>query len=132
MVGKFITANEVVKDQLDWGEMGWLSRPSTTGATDITVIEVTLIPGGGHDFHKHPTQEELIYVLSGQIEQWLEDKKQTLNPGDAIFIDADVVHASFNVSDLPAKLMVVLGPCDGEGGYVVEEVADRAPWNGLR
>jgi quercetin dioxygenase-like cupin family protein len=132
MNGKFITTAEVEREQLDWGELGWLCRPSMTGATDLTVIEVALKPGKGHDFHKHPTQEEVIYVISGAIEQWLEDKKQILGPGDSIFIDANVVHASFNVSRDPAKLIAILGPCVGEGGYVVEEVADQAPWNSLR
>jgi quercetin dioxygenase-like cupin family protein len=103
-----------------------------TGGTDIVVIEVTLKPGKGHDFHKHPNQEEVITVVSGEIEQWLETDKQTLKPGDSIFIDTNIVHASFNVSSQPAKLMVTLGPCDGDGGYVVDEVGDQAPWNSLR
>jgi quercetin dioxygenase-like cupin family protein len=132
MRGKFIKAADVDREQLDWGELGWICRPSITGAADITVIEVTLIPGGGHDFHKHPDQEEVITVISGEIEQWLEQEKQILTAGDSIFIDADIVHASFNTGDVPAKLMVTLGPCVGEGGYEVVEVADQAPWKGLR
>ncbi len=132
MKGKFVTAATVEREQLDWGELGWICRPSMTGASDITVIEVTLIPGGGHDFHKHPDQEEVITVISGTIEQWLESEKQILGPGDSIFIDADVVHASFNAGDDPAKLMVTLGPCVGEEGYAVVEVFDQEPWNSLR
>jgi quercetin dioxygenase-like cupin family protein len=132
MNGKFITAGDVEREQLDWGELGWISRPSMTGGTDIVVIEVTLKPGKGHNFHKHPNQEEVITVVSGEIEQWLEAEKQLLKPGDSIFIDANVVHASFNVSSQPAKLMVVLGPCDGDGGYVVDEVAGQSPWKDLR
>ena len=54
--------------------------------------------GEGHNFHKHPDQEEVIYVIEGSIEQWLEDKRQELNAGDSVFIPADVVHASFNIS----------------------------------
>jgi quercetin dioxygenase-like cupin family protein len=132
MKGKFITAAEVEREQLDWGELGWITRPSITGGTDIVVIEVILKPGKGHDFHKHPNQEETITVIEGEIEQWLEAEKQLLKPGDSIFIDADIVHASFNVGSQPAKLMVTHGPCDGEGGYVVDEVGDQAPWNSLR
>lgn len=132
MRGKFVTATDVDREQLDWGELGWICRPSKTGASEITVIEVTLKPGGGHDFHKHPDQEEVITVISGEIEQWLEKEKRNLGPGDSIFIDADIVHASFNEGDVPAKLMVTLGPCVGEGGYEVVEVADQAPWKGLR
>jgi quercetin dioxygenase-like cupin family protein len=132
MKGRFITTQEVEREQLEWGELGWISRPAMTGAEDITVIEVTLEPGHGHNFHKHPNQEEVIYVMTGEIEQWLEKEKQILRPGDSIFIDTDIVHASFNQSSEKARLMVVLGPCDGEEGYVVEEVAGQAPWNTLR
>lgn len=130
--GRFILASDVEREQLDWGELGWVTRPSMTGGTDIVVIEVILEPGKGHDFHRHPTQEEVITVHFGEIEQWLEAEKQVLRPGDSVFIDANVVHASFNVSAEPARLMVVLGPCAGEGGYVVEEVAGQEPWRSLR
>jgi quercetin dioxygenase-like cupin family protein len=71
-------------------------------------------------------------VVEGRIEQWLEEKRQLLGPGEAVFIPADVVHASFNISDTPAKLMVVLAPCIGESGYSVVDVAGQAPWNSLR
>lgn len=132
MSGKFTLSQQVEREQLDWGEIGWICNPPTTKAKDITVMEVTLNARQGHNFHKHPDQEEIIYVMSGEIEQWLEREKQILQPGDSIFIQADIVHASFNTGDAPAKLMVVLGPCVGESGYEVIDVADQAPWNTLR
>lgn len=132
MKGKFILKSDIKWEHEAWGDLGWISQPASTGATQLTVLEVLLNPGGGHNFHKHPTQEEVITVVSGQIEQWLEDKKQTLQPGESVFISANVVHASFNVSGEPAKLLVVLSPCAGETGYVVEDVADQAPWKDLR
>jgi len=132
MTGKFVPSNEVPREQLDWGVLGWLSRPATTQAKNLTVIEVTLKPGFGHNFHKHPEQEEVIYVIEGQVEQWLDQDKRTLKPGDSVFIGADVVHASFNTGSQPAKLLAILGPCVGEGGYVSVEVGDQAPWNTLR
>jgi quercetin dioxygenase-like cupin family protein len=112
--------------------MGWISHPPNTQAKYLTVIEVKLDPGGGHNFHKHPDQEEVISVVAGEIEQWLETKKTTLKPGDSIFIPPDVVHASFNVSSQPAKLMVVLAPCVGENGYELVDVSGEAPWSTLR
>lgn len=132
MNGKFITSAEVRREQLDWGELGWICHPPLTGSTDITVMEVTLKPGGGHNFHKHPDQEETIYVMTGQIEQWLERERKVLNPSDSIFIDADIVHASFNAGSTPAKLLVLLGPCVGEAGYEAVDMSGEAPWNTLR
>ena len=90
------------------------------------------MPGFGHNFHKHPDQEEVIYVIDGQIEQWLDKNNQLLGNGDSVFIGAGVVHASFNVSDRPARLLAILGPCVGEGGYELVEVFDQEPWKSLR
>lgn len=132
MRGKFVLSKAMERDQLDWGEMGWISRPSTTGAKNINQMEVTLQPGFGHNFHKHPNQEEVIYVVAGEIEQWLETTKQILKPGDSVFIEPDVVHASFTVGNQPAKLIAVLAPCVGEGGYELVDVSGEAPWNTLR
>ena len=130
--GTFVTRATLEKTELAWGSTAFVSNPTTTQAKLITVMEVILHPGQGHNFHKHPDQEEVIAVVEGRIEQWLEDQRQELGPGEAVFIPADVVHASFNVGDGPAKLTVVLAPCVGESGYVAVEVADQAPWNTLR
>lgn len=132
MSGKFLIKNQVERDLLEWGEIGWVSRPSTTGAEALSVLEVTLLPGMGHNFHRHPGQEEVIYVIAGQVEQWLEQEHKLLGPGDSVFIGADVVHASFNVGDEPARVLAILGPCAGEDGYVTVEVGDQPPWNTLR
>jgi quercetin dioxygenase-like cupin family protein len=132
MIGKFIPSAEAETDQLAWGTSSWISRPASTGAKQLVVIEAVLMPGFGHSFHKHPDQEEVICVIDGQLEQWLEKDNQVLTNGDSVFIPAGVVHASFNVSDKPAKFLAILGPCMGEGGYEVVEVFDQEPWNSLR
>ena len=132
MNGKFLPSGEVERDTLDWGQMGWLSRPSTTGAGKLAVIDVTLNPGKGHNFHKHPDQEEVIYLIDGKIEQWIEEEKRELVPGDSVFIAADVVHASFNIGSGPVKLIAILGPCSGPEGYALVDVADQEPWSSLR
>lgn len=132
MKGKFVTGQDAVRDQLDWGTMGWFSRPELTASKQLVIIEVELQPGFGHDFHKHPIQEETIYVLSGKIEQWIEGDKQVLSQGDAVYIGADVVHASFNTFEESAKLLVALGPSVGEEGYQLVEVHEEEPWASLR
>ncbi len=132
MNGKFMLSAETPAEVLDWGKLRWMSNPPSTGARDLTVIEVNITPGQGHDFHKHPDQEEVIYVISGEIEQWLDREKRLLGPGDSVFIGADVVHASFNVGQEVARLLAILGPCVGDEGYELIDVADQAPWNSIR
>ena len=132
MTGKFIMLADTPAEVLDWGQLRWMSNPPSTDAKQLTVIEVNITPGNGHDFHKHPDQEEVIYCVSGKVEQWLEGEKQIFGPGDSVFITADFVHASFNIGETDAKLLAILGPCVGEQGYEVVDVAREAPWKDLR
>ena len=132
MTGRFMLSAETPPETLDWGQLRWMSHPPSTGSKDLTVIEVNITPGNGHNFHKHPDQEEVIYVISGRVEQWLAQESRILGPGDSVFIGADVVHASFNVGKEDARLLAILGPCVGDEGYELVDVANEAPWSGLR
>lgn len=132
MTGTFVHRGDVEREQLDWGGLGWVSRPSSTGASQLTVLEVTLEPGHSHDFHKHPDQEEVILVQAGEVEQWIEEEKTVLGPGEAVFIGMGTVHASFNTGRETAQLIVALGPCAGEGGYELVDVSGEEPWRSLR
>ena len=132
MPKRFVPQSEVAPEVLDWGELRWLSHPPSTGARHLTVIDVTLAPGKGHDFHRHPDQEEVIHVVAGEVEQWVDREKRVLYAGDSAFIPAGVVHASFNVGEGDAKVLAILGPCVGEIGYELVAVAGEAPWNTLR
>ena len=72
MTGKFISSRDVKREQVDWGSLAWFSSPVASAAKNLVVLEVGLKPAGGHNFHKHPDQEEVIYVLEGEIEQWVD------------------------------------------------------------
>jgi quercetin dioxygenase-like cupin family protein len=128
----FVKHEDVREEQFDWGVIGWRLTPQR-GSQQLVVMDVRLEPGGGHDFHRHPDQEEMIIVNSGRVTQYLERESTTLGVGDSVFIPANTVHASFNEGDETAHLTVVLGPSlGGETGYDLEDVADQEPWASLR
>ena len=115
-----------------FGTLRWISNPMSTGAEQITAIDVVIVPGQGHAFHKHPDQEEIIFVVSGKLEQWVEREKRILIPGDAAFIPKGVVHASFDAGDVDLRMIVVFSPSIGEAGFTAIEMAGEAPWTDLR
>jgi quercetin dioxygenase-like cupin family protein len=128
-----VRQSEIRSEDFDWGVIGWRCTPGSTGAKQLVVLDVSLEPGQSHSFHRHPGQEEVIVVRSGRIEQWVEREAATLEPGDSVFIGADLVHATFNDGDETAHLQVVLGPAiDGESGYGLVDVSGEAPWSSLR
>ena len=129
----FVRQSDINNEDFDWGVIGWRCTPGSTGTKHLVVLDVSLEPGQAHNFHRHPGQEEMIIVKSGEVEQWLEQEAATLRPGDSVFIDADLVHATFNDGHETAHLQVVLGPAlDSEIGYGLVDVSGEAPWASLR
>jgi len=132
MATTFVKLGDVRREQFDWGVIGWRLVPSK-GAQHLVVMDVELQPGGGHDFHRHPGQEEMIIVKSGRITQFVEQESTEMGAGDSAFVPEGVVHASFNDGDETASLQVVIAPSlGGETGYGLEDVADSEPWVSLR
>lgn len=131
MAGAFKPGDSLARDGHDWGVFAQVSGPRD-GLSGIVTIEATFLPGKCHDFHRHPGQEEVIYVVEGTIEQWLGQEKQALSAGDSVVIPASAVHATFNDGDAPAKILAILSPAVGEDGYGVEDVAGDEPWASLR
>ena len=131
MAGAFKPGDSLTRDQHDWGVFAQVSGPRD-GLQGIVAIEATFLPGKCHDFHRHPGQEEVIYVIEGTIEQWLEQEKSTLAAGDSVVIPASAVHATFNDGDAAAKILAILSPSVGDDGYGVEDMAAEEPWASLR
>ena len=128
----FTPQRDVRREQFDWGVIGWRLGP-VQGAAHLVVMDVELQPGGGHDFHRHPGQEEVIIVKDGEVTQFVGEESATLTTGDSVFVPEGTVHASFNDSEQTAYLQVVMSPSlGGETGYGLEDVADQEPWASLR
>src|SRR5438128_4921208 len=106
-MSSFVKQADVRQEDFDWGTIGWRLTPKT-GSKHLVIMDVTLEPGEGHAFHKHPGQEEMIIVKQGEIMQFIEQDSTTLKPGDSVFLDADVVHASYNDAGETAHLQVVI------------------------
>jgi quercetin dioxygenase-like cupin family protein len=131
MPGSFKTRESLPRQEHDWGVFAQVSGPRD-GLVGIVAIEATFLPGKCHDFHRHPGQEEVIYVIEGTIEQWLEQEKRVLSAGDSVVISASAVHATFNDGDEAAKILAILSPAVGDDGYGVEDVSGEKPWASLR
>jgi oxalate decarboxylase/phosphoglucose isomerase-like protein (cupin superfamily) len=128
MEGKFIPEPEIEMQGLDWG-LGKQSSSQRRGTVGDRGRRSE--PGKGHSFHKHPGQEEVMYVVSGKVEQWIDKKKRVLGAGDSAFLPPGVVHASFNAGDTDARVMAIFSPCVGDGFEMVD-MAGESPWNSLR
>jgi quercetin dioxygenase-like cupin family protein len=128
---RFVTGTKAQTEIAPWGKHWWLSRPGLTDSKQLTLVRVTMRPGTGHQFHYHPSREEIIYIVEGVAEQWVDREKRTLKAGECAFIPEQVVHAIHNVSDRPMTFLAILSPAQAKGPFLVD-VYDEEPWVSLR
>ncbi len=131
MTHTFVTRTELQVEPSPWGPHEWMCRPGLTEARNLLMVRVLMPPGTAHQFHRHPTMEEVIYVISGLAEQWVDRAHQRLGPGDMAHIPMDVVHGTYNAGPDPLVFLAILSPATFEGPALVD-VHLEEPWCSLR
>ena len=127
----FITRSELQVEPSQWGPHEWLSRPGLTAAQELLMVRVLMPPGRAHQFHRHPTMGEIIYVVSGSAEQWVGKEKRLLGPGDAAHIPMDVVHGTYNAGSDTLVFLAILSPAVFEGPALIDMHLEE-PWRSLK
>ncbi len=110
---RFVSPSEVETMVFDWGTIKWLSEPNVTTTDRFSAGVVLLEPGKGHTRHNHPGAEEILYVISGEGRQMVDDGEEVwsrIAAGDLIHIPADMYHATINTGWEPLKMMAVYCP----------------------
>ena len=128
---RFVTSRDAEIELAPWGRHWWLSKPGLTDTEQLTLVRVTMRPGTGHQFHYHPAREEIIYIVDGVAEQWVDREKRRLKAGDTAFIPENVVHAIHNTSRRPMTFLAILSPAEAPEPFLVD-VYDEEPWRSLR
>lgn len=109
------TPDDVDTLQFDWGIIHMLSEERVTGATSFSFGRVLLQPGQGHIRHNHPLADEIIYVVSGEADQMLDDQPPVrIKSGDCIWIPKGIFHSTINHAEQPIELIVVYAPAGSE------------------
>jgi quercetin dioxygenase-like cupin family protein len=128
---RFVTTGKAEVEVAPWGKHWWLSKPALTGSKQLLFVRVTMPPGTGHQFHYHPAREEIIYIIDGTGEQWVDRKCCRLKPGESAFIPRNTVHAIYNSSKKPVTFLAILSPAVAKGPFLVDCYHDE-PWCCLR
>ncbi|MDX1992441.1 MAG: cupin domain-containing protein [bacterium] len=116
-IGACTITTEADVDSLvfDWGTIHMLSEENVTGSKSISFGTVVLQPGKGHIRHNHPDADEIIYFISGEGEQMLDDHPAVKCTGGAcIWIPKGIYHSTVNTGDSPLHLVVAYIPAGSE------------------
>lgn len=128
---RFVGLDDPVRFRSQWALEEWLCRSDVVPNQHLLLVRATIEAHGSHPFHKHPTREEIIYVLSGRAEQWVGDQRRVLSAGEMAFIPTGEVHATYNPHDEPLTFLAILSPADAAEPGIVD-VSMEEPWRSLR
>ncbi|HEX5015645.1 MAG TPA: cupin domain-containing protein [Candidatus Limnocylindrales bacterium] len=78
----------------------------------LQVILSTVEPGGGtgDEPYAHDSDEEVVIVLSGTLELWVEDERYVLEAGDTVTYSSRLKHRNKNIGDTTATILFCLTP----------------------
>lgn len=95
------------------GENGFIASIKvgsvSSGASQLYLGTGIVPPGTGTGRHLHEVDEEILYVLDGEVSLVLNDETHTLRTGDTAFIPPGTWMELTNRSDKPARMLGVLG-----------------------
>lgn len=129
---RFVSFKEAEIEKVPPGKIHyWQCKPGMVRDTNLMFVRCHLEPGAAHKFHFHPKMEEILYILSGTAEQWVEREKKVLKAGDSLYLPAGVIHGTYNIGKNVLDFLAILSPAKSEGPVTVE-VSTEEPWKTLR
>ena len=124
MPSKLVDPDGLPTMSFDWGLIKPLVATDNTAGIAMSLMQVVLLPGKGHERHNHTGSDEILYVLSGRGEQMIDDAQTfAVGPGQAVFIPKAAFHSTVNTGWEPLVLLAVYAPAGAE--EVLKELPDH-------
>jgi quercetin dioxygenase-like cupin family protein len=130
-IWRFVSFKETEVETLPGKTHHWYCKPGMMQDTNLMFVRAHLLPGEAHRFHYHPHMEEVLYILTGEAEQWVEREHRVLHTGDSVYLPAGIVHGTYNIGKEPLEFLAILSPAKSAAPMTVE-VGDQDPYNSLR
>ncbi len=133
---RFVQKEDALRETNPWTHNEWLCRPDLVAAEKLLMVRATMPPGHCHPFHRHPHREEIIHVLEGRAEQWVDGEYRILEPGEIAHLPAGTVHATYNPFPETLVFLAILSPAtlpaDLARAEDPEDVSEEEPWASIR
>jgi mannose-6-phosphate isomerase-like protein (cupin superfamily) len=77
------------------------------GATQLCIFEQWVAPAAGPPTHWHPV-EEVLTVISGEAEMWLDDERAVLTAGHSLIVPAHRRHGFRNIGSDTLHIQAII------------------------
>ena len=125
MIYKTLSQAEASRGRVEagWGHLTWLAGAQTGNAQGLTLGRVVIKSGQSNPRHCHRNCEEVLHLLSGQLQHTVGADMVTLNPGDSLTIPAGVFHNAASTGEEDADMIVAYS--EAERDFLLESEAEK-------
>jgi mannose-6-phosphate isomerase-like protein (cupin superfamily) len=114
-----IGPHRIVRHEFDWGAIEWLAGAEVGNSTELALARLRVHPGKSGDTHVHRNCEESIYVVDGEIECGIGERRIRMSAGACAVVPRGAVHTIRCVGTAPAELL--LGYSAAQREYALAE-----------
>jgi len=95
----------------DWrGARVVIKASSADTAGQLAAIVSTYPPGLSVPAHRHDGEDEMLYIVAGELQGFCDDTPWTATAGSFVFVPRDRPHGFVVTSAEPARALVIVGP----------------------
>ncbi len=95
----------------DWGYIEWRHIHDENDKKQLMDIRISVVlPGKNQPKHTHYSEEQMLYVISGEGFDIINGKKHHKKAGDFVYIDGGAIHETYNTGDVPLRELLVSNP----------------------
>lgn len=108
---KIVHESDVPEKKIPGRFIRWIADEKTLNPKYLSSCVIRVMPGEAvKPAHSHPEGEELIYIISGRGQAWVEGEVKPLEPGTAVLFQEKEVHMIRNVGSEEMKVVCFFAP----------------------
>ncbi len=98
-------------DAYDWHDARVVIKASGRDtAGQLAVMDSSYPSGLAVPAHVHAGEDEMFYMLAGELRGFCDDQEWQAAPGSFVFVPRDRPHGFVVTSQAPARALVIVGP----------------------
>ena len=119
---KLIHESGVEEQRIPGRFIRWIADEKTLQPHYLSSCVIRVLPGETvQPAHSHPEGEELIYIVSGEGEAWVEGEIRPMKTGTAVLFEQAQVHMIRNTGEEEMKVACFFAPPTGLDNYKMYE-----------
>jgi mannose-6-phosphate isomerase-like protein (cupin superfamily) len=104
---KVVTPEKQIREEWRTGVETRMHVSANNGAMQLCIFEQWIEPSAGAPTHWHPV-EEVLTVIAGEAEMWIDDKHMVFTSGQSLIVPAHQRHGFRNVGSKTLHIHAVL------------------------